>query len=159
MKYVENLHLFQKFKLEKSREEHPDLLREITKLEQDIDSEEKFQKQPSGRVLKKRYSPVNLLHIFRTPFLKNTSGLLLLKFEEYDKTRSDGEKIYDKIAERVKVRSKSSCYQYGEKPTKFFYGLEKKNAINLTLESFNENLFQKEIKKSVSDIKFFLGQI
>ena len=93
MKYVENLHLFQKFKLEKSREEYPDLLCEITKLEQDVDSEEKFQKQPSGGVLKKRYSPVNLLHIFRTPFLKNTSGLLLLKFEEYDKTRNDGEKI------------------------------------------------------------------
>ena len=26
-------------------------------------------------------SPVNLLHIFRTPFLKNTSGRLLLKME------------------------------------------------------------------------------
>ena len=26
-------------------------------------------------------SPVNLLHIFRTPFLKNTSGWLLLKFD------------------------------------------------------------------------------
>ena len=59
----------------------------------------------------------------------------------------------------MKVRSKSSCYQYGEKPTKFFYGLEKKNGINLTLESFNENLFQKEIKKSFSDVKFYLGQI
>ena len=29
-------------------------------------------------VLQHGYFPVNLLHIFRTPFLKNTSGLLLL---------------------------------------------------------------------------------
>ena len=28
--------------------------------------------------LQHTYSPVNLLHIFRTPFLKNTSGRLLL---------------------------------------------------------------------------------
>ena len=32
-------------------------------------------------------SPVNLLHIFRNPFLKNTSGWLLLKKEE-NKTKS-----------------------------------------------------------------------
>ena len=32
-----------------------------------------------------RYSPVNLLRIFRTPFSKNTSGRLLLIFFDYDK--------------------------------------------------------------------------
>ena len=82
------------------------------------------------------------------------------KFEEYDKTRSKFEKIYDKNAEGVKIHSKCSWYQYGEKSTKFFYGLEKKNAIsgtiktlinggkqitmpneiNLTLKNFYENL-------------------
>ena len=36
------------------------------------------QKQPPGGVIRKRCSPVYLPHIFRTPFLKNTSGLLLL---------------------------------------------------------------------------------
>ena len=30
-------------------------------------------------------SPVNLLHIFRTPFIKNTSGQLLLKLVNYDR--------------------------------------------------------------------------
>ena len=30
-------------------------------------------------ILRHGYSPVNLLHIFRTPFLKNTSGWLLLR--------------------------------------------------------------------------------
>ena len=76
-------------------------------------------------------------------------------------------KIYEKTAEGVNIRSKRSCQQYGEKPTKFFYGLEKKNAIcgtiktlindgkeiampneiNLILKSFYEKLFQKDIKK------------
>ena len=31
------------------------------------------------------------------------------------------------------------------------------NKINLTLKSFYENLFQKDIKKSVSDIETFLS--
>ena len=101
------------------------------------------------------------------------------KFEEYDKTSGKLEKIYDKIAKGVKIRSKCSWYRYGEKSTKFFYGQEKKNAIcetiktlisdgkqitrpneiNITLKSFYENLFQKDIKKSVSDIEAFLSQI
>ena len=52
------------------------------------------------------------------------------EFEEYDKTRSKLEKIYDKIAEGAEIRSKCSWYQYGKKSTNFFYGLEKKNAIS-----------------------------
>ena len=113
----------------------------ITKLEQDIDSEEKF--------------------------------------DEYEKTKNKLEKIYDNIAESVKLPSKYSWYQYGEKYTKFFYGLEKKNTsretiktfledgkeittppeISLTLKKFYENLFQKTIAKSISDIEIFLNDI
>ena len=113
----------------------------ITKLEQDIDSEEKF--------------------------------------DEYEKTKNKLEKIYDNIAESVKIPSKYSWYQYGEKSTKFFYGLEKKNTsretiktfledskeittppeISLTLKKFYENLFQKTIAKSISDIEIFLNDI
>ena len=37
--------------------------------------------------------------------------------------------MYDKIAEPVKVHSKFSWHQYGEKSTKFFYRLKKKNEI------------------------------
>ena len=37
-----------------------------------------YQKQPSRGVLRHGYSPVNLLHIFRTHFSKNTSGRLPL---------------------------------------------------------------------------------
>ena len=91
----------------------------------------------------------------------------LKKIEEYDKTRSELEKRYDEIVDGVKIRSKSSWYQFDKKFTKFVYGPEKKNAIcgtikmliydgkqitmpneiNLTLKSFYENLFQKDIKK------------
>ena len=72
----------------------------------------------------------------------------------------------------MKIRSNCSWYQYSEKSTKCFCGLEKKNAlrgtiktlldddkeittpseINLTLTKFYENLFQKTIAKSISDI-------
>ena len=73
----------------------------------------------------------------------------------------------------MNIRSKCSS-------TKFFYELGKKknaicgtiktlindekeltmpNEINLTLKSFYENLFQKNIKKSISDIETSLSQI
>ena len=46
------------------------------------------------------------------------------KFDECKKTKNEHEKIYDNIAEGVKIRSKYSWYQHGEKSTKFFYGFE-----------------------------------
>ena len=42
------------------------------------------------------------------------------KFDEYKKTKNELENIYDHIPEGVKVHSKCSWYQYGEKSTKFF---------------------------------------
>ena len=122
---------FSKAFVRKSKKEHSLLLSKITKLEQDINSKEKF--------------------------------------DEYDKTKNELEKIYCNIAEVVKNRSKCSWYKYGEKSTKVFYGLEKRNAlcvtiktllddykeittpseISLTLKKFYENLFQKTIAKSL----------
>ena len=84
MKQVRNLFLFQKFQLKKPCKQHADWLCKFTKLEQDIDNEEKF--------------------------------------EEYDKTRSELEKIFDKIAESVKI-------------VNGFFGLEKKNAICRTTKT------------------------
>ena len=48
---------------------------------------------------------------------------------EYEKTKKELEKIYDTLAESVHIRGKFTLYQYGEKSTKYFYGLEKKNAL------------------------------
>ena len=79
----------------------------------------------------------------------------------------------------MKIHSKCSWYQYGEKSTKFFYGLEKRNAlcgsintflddgkeittpseISLTLKKNYENLIQKTITKSIPDIEMFLSDI
>ena len=79
------------------------------------------------------------------------------------KQKSNLKKIYDNIADGAEIRSKCSWYQYGEKSTKFFYGLEKRYAlcgtiktlldyrkeittpseITLTLKKCYENLFQK----------------
>ena len=73
------------------------MLSKIIKLEQDIDSEEKF--------------------------------------DEYHGTKNGLDKIYDNIAECVKIRSKCSWYQYGGKSTKFFYGLEKRNALCGTIKT------------------------
>ena len=132
---------FSKALAKKSKKEHVLLLSKITKLEQGIDSEEKF--------------------------------------DEYDKTKNEFEKIYDNISEGVKIRSKCSWYQYGEKSTKFFYGLEKKNAfwgtikrllddgkeiitpseVSLTFKKNYENLFQKTVAKSICDIEMFLSDI
>ena len=44
------------------------------------------------------------------------------EFEEYDKTRSKLEKIYDKIAEGAEIRSKCSWYQYGKNLQTFSMG-------------------------------------
>ena len=73
----------------------------------------------------------------------------------------------------MKIRSKCSWCQYGEKSTKCFCGLEKKNALRGTIKTLldddkeittpseislrrtmrtYENLFQKTIAKSISDI-------
>ena len=68
----------------KHRKHHADFLCKITKLEQNIDTEEKF--------------------------------------EQYDKTKRKLQKIYHKYAEGVKICIKCSCYQYGEKSTKFYMG-------------------------------------
>ena len=93
-----------------------------------------------------------------------------LKSQSYDKILIVKKNLMNTIKQRtnlkkymitlLKVCSKCSWYQYGEKPTKFFNGLEKKNAlrgiiktllddakeittpyeINLTLKKLDENL-------------------
>ena len=73
------------------------------------------------------------------------------KFKEYDKAKSELEKIYDKIAESMKICRTCSWYQYDEKSAKFFFGLEKKNAICGTKKTLindgKEITIPNEIKK------------
>ena len=92
---------FSKALPKKSKKENALSLSKITKSEQDIDSEGKF--------------------------------------DEYEKRKNELEKIYDNIAEGVKIHSKCSWYQYGKKSTKFLYGLEKKNALRGTIKTLLED--------------------
>ena len=48
-------------------------------------------------------------------------------FNEYTKCKNDLQRIYERTAEGVKIRSKCQWYEEGEKSTKFFLNLEKKN--------------------------------
>ena len=60
--------------------------------------------------LRHGYSPVNLLHIFRTPFTKNTSGRPLLSFERFSLKHSTAfVKIYEMIGDQ-----KSQYFLWGK---------------------------------------------
>ena len=51
----------------------------------------------------------------------------------YNDAKFQLDNIYNKIAEGIKVRSKCNWYEFGEKSSKFFLNLEKKNAIQGTI--------------------------
>ena len=54
----------------------------------------------------------------------NSNEMLL---EEYYKYKNELESIYNFIAERIILRSKASWYEHGEKSSKYFLNLEKRN--------------------------------
>ena len=78
------------------------------------------------------------------------------KSDEYDKTKNKLEKTYGNIAEGVKLRSKCSWYQRGEKSIKFFYALEKRNALCGTIKTLLDDY--KEIT-TPSEIRLTLKKI
>ena len=47
--------------------------------------------------------------------------------EEYYKYKNELESIYNFIAEGIILRSKASWYEHGEKSSKYFFNLEKRN--------------------------------
>ena len=54
--------------------------------------------------------------------------------EEYNKCKNNLEEIYDNMAEGVKVRSKITWYEEGEKSSKIFLNLEKTKAVQGIIE-------------------------
>ena len=50
-------------------------------------------------------------------------------FNEYTKCKKDLELIYERTTEVIKIRSKCQWYEEGEKSTKFFLNLEKKDPL------------------------------
>ena len=58
--------------------------------------------------------------------------------DEYINAHADLEELYDEIATGIRIRSKCSWYEQGEKSTKYFLNLEKKNAKTSTLTRINK---------------------
>ena len=50
----------------------------------------------------------------------------------YSDYKNELETIYDPIADGIRIRSKCKWYEHGEKSTKFFLDLEKKQSLNKT---------------------------
>ena len=57
-------------------------------------------------------SPVNLLHIFRTPFPKNTSGRLLLNGKFYTQLIFCYKKLQNEVAMTDGVKCQTALYLY-----------------------------------------------
>ena len=99
--------------------------------------------------------------------------------EIFKKTHEDLEKLYDEIAEGIRICSKCNWYELGEKSTKYFLNLEKKNAKSSTItkldtgdkiisnhkeifgeiENFYTNLFKNNNDKSKASCKRFLDKL
>ena len=53
---------------------------------------------------------------------------------KYDSFENELDKIYDHIAEGIRIRSKCDWYEHGEKSTKFFLKLEKQRGSQNTIK-------------------------
>jgi len=99
--------------------------------------------------------------------------------EEYAHSKSWLENWYDDYTKGIIIRSKSDWYEQGEKSTKYFLNLEKKNSINNTIrkifindveseddeailnhaKTFYENLFERKCNKTSTECLDFLENI
>ena len=124
-----------------------------------------------------------LTRINRETLEKNLESMLAENVdpesEIFKKTHEDLEKLYDEIAEGIRIRSKCNWYELGEKSTKYFLNLEKKNAKSSTItkldtgdkiisnhkeifgeiEKFYTNLFKNNNDKSKASCKRFLDKL
>ena len=63
-----------------------------------------------------------------------------LVIEEHHKCKAELEEIYSYITESIILRSKTDWYELGEKPTKYFLNLEKRNKAESHIRKiYNEN--------------------
>ena len=104
--------------------------------------------------------------------------------EEYDESKIWLENWYDEFTKGAILRSKAQWYEKGEKSTKFFLNLEKKNSVKNTIRNlytnndsnefvlcedenqilthastFYKNLFQRKSDKSLDACSTFLSNI
>ena len=99
--------------------------------------------------------------------------------EDYNKCKIDLDILYDNITAGIKIRSRCSWYEHGEKSSKFFLNLEKQRAVNGLLKKvivndreistplelnreiyeFYQKLFKKSVFKTTDEILQFLEVI
>ena len=99
--------------------------------------------------------------------------------EDYKVAQEALEEIYEDIAIGIRIRSKCDWYELGEKSTKFFLNLEKKNAKTSTITTLTDdnkitnnqkeilddiglyykNLFKNNNKTTIDSTKTFLQQL
>lgn len=99
--------------------------------------------------------------------------------DQYDNSKAWLDNWYEEYTKGVILRSKSDWYEMGEKSTKYFLNLEKKNSITNTIrklsinnietqndeeildhaKSFYENLFKRKSTKTLADCAEFLSNI
>ena len=73
--------------------------------------------------------------------------------QDYESTKSELEGIYNYITEGIILRSRAMWYELGEKTTKYFWTLEKrqksKSSIKMLIISNRETVGQKDMKKII----------
>ena len=68
--------------------------------------------------------------------INNTSNSSEEAITVYNNCKSDLEALYNYITEGIIMRSKSNWYEFGEKSSKYFLNLEKRNKGFFSLNDF-----------------------
>ena len=69
--------------------------------------------------------------------------------EQYNKSKNELEALYDYITEEIILRSKTDWYEHGEKPSKYFFNLEKRNKCKSHLRKILTSSSQETTNQTV----------
>ena len=96
----------------------------------------KVAKQKAHDRKSKRLNLEKKVKCLELPISSKSSDELL---QEYNKCKNDLDTIYDYITDRIILHSKVNWYEHGEKSSRYFLNLEKRNKARSFLKKF---LFQ-----------------
>ena len=84
----------------------------------------KYSKEKAAERKSRRISLENSVKQLEIKISTNSNEELL---EQYNKAKNELEALYDYITEGIILRSKTDWYEHGEKSSKYFFNLEKRN--------------------------------
>ena len=98
-----------------------------------------FAKQKS-RALSKRETEISLRLDHLDNLICNSNNLLNIDntLNEYEALKTERHSIYDRKGKAAMLRSKCRWIEKGEKPTKYFFNLEKRNYIRKTINELRK---------------------